>query len=139
LDTVFVIGDTAAVEDERWGTVPGVAPAAKQMGKYVAKVIDAQVNNRNKPAPFVYKDYGQLATIGRKAAVADFGKMKFSGFFAWLLWGLVHVFFLIGFRNRLSVMINWIWQYLFFSRGARLITGHNKKKRKRKRKHDDGA
>ncbi|WP_395377309.1 NAD(P)/FAD-dependent oxidoreductase [Marinicella sp. W31] len=137
LETVFVIGDTAAVLDKRWGTVPGVAPAAKQMGKYVARQIDAQISNKSKLGPFVYKDYGQLATIGRKAAVADFGKMKFSGFFAWLLWGIVHVFFLIGFRNRVSVMLNWMWQYLFFSRGARLITGNKRRRSQRKNKSKD--
>ena len=137
LETVFVIGDTAAVQDARWGTVPGVAPAAKQMGKYVARHIHAQITNRAKPGPFVYKDYGQLATIGRKAAVADFGKMKFSGLFAWLLWGIVHIFFLIGFRNRVSVMLNWMWQYLFFSRGARLITGNRRHRSKQKNKSKD--
>jgi NADH:ubiquinone reductase (H+-translocating) len=121
-DNVFVIGDTASVTDATGRTVPGVAPAAKQMGKYVAHAIIASVAGKSQP-PFVYKDYGNLATIGRKAAVADFGRVKLTGYPAWLLWGLIHVGFLIGFRNRLTVMLDWAWSYLTFSRGARLITG----------------
>jgi NADH:ubiquinone reductase (H+-translocating) len=121
---VFVIGDTASVTDAHGIAVPGVAPAAKQMGKYVAKTILADI--AGKPMqPFAYKNYGNLATIGRKAAVADFGRFQLAGFPAWLVWGLVHVGFLIGFRNRATVLLDWSWSYLTYSRGARLITGQD--------------
>ena len=121
-DNIFVIGDTASVTDATGRVVPGVAPAAKQMGKYVANAIMASLAEKSSP-PFTYKNYGNLATIGRKAAVADFGRIRLTGFPAWLLWGLVHVGFLIGFRNRLTVMLDWTWSYITFNRGARLITG----------------
>ena len=126
-ECVYVIGDTALSIDKHGKPVPGVAPAAKQMGKYVAKVINHKINNKAKPKDFSYKDYGNLATIGRKAAVADFGKFTLSGFPAWFMWSFAHVFFLIGFRNRLIVMMNWAWHYFSFSRGARLITGKESK------------
>jgi NADH dehydrogenase len=119
---VFVIGDTAAAVDERGKPYPGVAPVAKQQGAYVARTILARL--RGEPAePFRYRDYGNLATIGRKSAVVDFGWLRLSGFLAWLLWGIVHISFLIGFRNRLVVLLEWMWAYLTFQRGARLITG----------------
>jgi NADH dehydrogenase len=121
---IFVIGDTAAVVDGRARRVPGVAPAAKQMGKHAAQTILAVIAGREFK-PFVYRDYGNLATIGRKAAVTDFGQLRLRGFPAWLAWGLVHVFFLIGFRNRFTVMLDWAWSYITFRRGARLITGEN--------------
>jgi NADH dehydrogenase len=121
--SVFVIGDTAAVTDGRGRRVPGVAPAAKQMGRHAAQTIMAEMASRQ-TAPFVYADYGNLATIGRKSAVADFGRLQLSGFPAWLVWGLVHIGFLIGFRNRLTVMLDWAWSYVNHSRGVRLITGH---------------
>jgi NADH dehydrogenase len=121
-ENIFVIGDTATVTDIVGVSVPGVAPAAKQMGKYVADRIRSEM--AGKPVrPFRYKNYGNLATIGRKAAVADFGRVRFTGFLAWLVWGLVHVGFLIGFRNRATVMLDWTWSYLTYNRGARLITG----------------
>jgi NADH dehydrogenase len=119
---VFVIGDTAAVTDGAGRLVPGVAPAAKQMGKHAAKAIVADIGKK-RCKPFVYRDYGSLATIGRKAAVADFGKFTLSGFPAWIMWSVVHVGFLIGFRNRFTVMLDWAWAYFTHSRGARLITG----------------
>ncbi|HYV89724.1 MAG TPA: NAD(P)/FAD-dependent oxidoreductase, partial [Candidatus Polarisedimenticolia bacterium] len=103
--------------------VPGVAPAAKQQGVYAAKVIRARLEGRAAPKPFRYVNVGNLATIGRSSAIADFGWLRVSGLPAWLLWGVVHIFFLIGFRNRLSILIEWIWAYLTFQRGARLITG----------------
>jgi NADH dehydrogenase len=102
--------------------VPDVAPAAKQMGRHVAKAILRQMKGEG-PLNFVYHDYGNLATIGRKSAVADFGRFGLSGFPAWLLWSLAHVWFLIGFRNRLTVFIDWIWSYATYQRGAHLITG----------------
>ena len=105
--------------------MPGVAPVAKQQGQYVAKVIRASVGGRPAPKPFRYRNLGNLATIGRKAAVADFGWLRVNGRLAWLLWGLVHIYFLIGFRNRLVVLLDWFWAYITFQRGARLITGPN--------------
>jgi NADH:ubiquinone reductase (H+-translocating) len=121
---VFVIGDTASVTDAKGTAVPGVAPAAKQMGKYVANAILADIAGKS-TQPFIYKNYGNLATIGRKAAVADFGCFQLTGFPAWLVWGLVHVGFLIGFRNRATVMLDWAWSYLTYNRGARLITNND--------------
>jgi NADH dehydrogenase len=118
-----VIGDTAAASDGAGKALPGIAPAAKQAGQYVAAVIRARVKARPAPAPFRYRHLGNLATIGRKAAVADFGWLRLAGRLAWLLWGAVHIFFLIGFRNRLVVLLDWLWAYLTFERGARLITG----------------
>ncbi len=121
-DDVFVIGDLAAVEGDG-GMVPGVAPAAIQGGQHAARCIRSAVTgNRSYPA-FQYRDKGSLATIGRAAAVADFGKLRFGGFFAWLAWMLIHVLFLIGFRTKLFVMLSWAWSYVTFRRGARLITG----------------
>lgn len=121
-DNIFVIGDTASVTDAAGRQVPGVAPAAKQMGKHAALAILAAIAGKAMP-PFIYKDYGNLATIGRKSAVADFGRIRLTGFPAWLIWGLVHVGFLIGFRNRATVMLDWAWSYFTYGRGARLITG----------------
>jgi NADH dehydrogenase len=119
---IFVVGDTAVVTDAAGRIVPGVAPAAKQMGRYAADAILADIKGR-KFKPFTYKNYGNLATIGRKAAVADFGRFRLSGFPAWLLWSLAHIWFLIGFRNRLTVFLDWMWAYVTYQRGARLITG----------------
>jgi NADH dehydrogenase len=99
-----------------------VAPAAKQMGRAVARNIHARL--AGKPVmPFAYKDYGNLATIGRMAAVVDLGKLKFSGLLAWWFWLVMHVFFLIGFRNRLVVLLNWTWAYWSYQRAARIILG----------------
>jgi NADH dehydrogenase/putative oxidoreductase len=123
LPDVFAIGDTAASAGWNGQPVPGLAPAAKQGGAYVASVIRAQVEGRAPPAPFVYRHLGNLATIGRKAAVADFGWLKVWGAPAWWLWGLVHVGFLVGLRNRVSVMFDWFWAYLTYRSGTRLITG----------------
>ena len=120
---VFVIGDNAAVMQENGKPVPGVAPAAKQMGRYVARVIAGRIAGKPVSEPFRYRDYGNFATIGRHAAVADFGWFKISGYLAWLLWGAAHIYFLIGFRNRLGVMLDWLWAYLSYQRGVRLITG----------------
>lgn len=120
---VFVIGDTAAVTDATGRAVPGIAPAAKQQGRYAARVIAARLLGQKEPGPFRYRSFGNLATIGRKCAVVDLGWIKLSGLLAWLLWSAAHVYFLIGFRNRLVVCANWAWNYLTFDRGARLITG----------------
>jgi putative oxidoreductase len=123
LENVFALGDTALANAWDGKPVPGLAPAAKQGGEYVAKVIRARVEGRTVPSKFVYKHLGSLATIGRKAAVVDFGAIKFSGTLAWWFWGLVHVGFLVGMRNRISVMFDWFWSYLTFQSGTRLITG----------------
>lgn len=122
---IFVIGDTAHVEVADGKPLPGIAPVAKQQGAYVARVIAARVCGRPAPAPFRYRHLGNMATIGRKSAVADFGKLRLNGLVAWLLWGLIHVYFLVGFRNRVAVMMGWLWAYVTFERGARLITGHD--------------
>lgn len=120
---VFVIGDTAAVYMDNGALVPGVAPAAKQQGKFVARLIEDRISGRaDKNRRFRYRDQGNLATIGRSEAVVDLGRFRLSGAIAWLFWGLVHIFFLIDFRNRLSVSLDWLWSYLTFGRGARLIT-----------------
>jgi NADH dehydrogenase len=122
-ENVFVIGDMAAVEDARGKTVPGLAPAAMQQGRHVAKVILDSLHGKERPA-FVYVDKGQMATIGKYRAVMETGRWKTSGRFAWLAWLFVHVFYLIGFKNRVSVMAQWAWSYIFSKRGARLITEH---------------
>lgn len=119
---IFVIGDTAHVETSDGALVPGVAPAAKQEGRYVARVIRARLAGRAPPGAFVYKDAGALATIGKRAAVVDFGWLKLTGRLAWWFWGLVHIYFLIGLRNRLTVALSWLWIYLTGQRSARLIT-----------------
>ena len=123
LPNVYVIGDAALSNAWNGQPVPGLAPAAKQGGAYVAHVIRARVAGREPPQPFRYRHQGSLATIGRKSAVADFGLVKLWGAPAWWLWGLVHVGFLVGVRNRISTMTNWFWSYLTFSGGIRLITG----------------
>jgi NADH:ubiquinone reductase (H+-translocating) len=121
---VFVIGDLATLKDEHGKPLPGVAPVAIQEGQYVAKVIRGDQSGKPRQ-PFKYWDKGSLATIGRAAAIAQFDKLHISGFLAWLSWLFVHIFFLIGFRNRLLVFIQWAWSYLTYERGARLITGSN--------------
>jgi NADH dehydrogenase/putative oxidoreductase len=120
---VFAIGDTAAINAWKGQPVPGLAPAAKQAGVYVGRLIKAKIEGRAAPPDFKYRHLGSLATIGRKAAVVDFGPIKLWGAPAWWLWGLVHVSFLSGLRNRLSTMINWFWAYLTYGSGIRLITG----------------
>jgi NADH:ubiquinone reductase (H+-translocating) len=119
---VFVIGDLAALNDENGKLLPGVAPVAIQQGDWVADAISRDLKNQPR-RNFHYHDKGSLATIGRAAAVAQLGRFGLSGYFAWLAWLFVHIFFLIGFRNRILVMIQWAWSYLTYERGARLITG----------------
>jgi len=119
---VFVIGDLAFLKDEHGKIIPGVAPVAMQEGRATARNIQREL--RGEPRRnFHYFNKGNLATIGRAAAVAEFGKVHISGFLAWLSWLFIHIFFLIGFRNRIMVMIQWAWSYLTYERGARLITG----------------
>lgn len=118
---IFAIGDLTTMM--HGGTkLPGVAPVAKQHGAYVARVIAARVAGKAAPGPFVYRDDGQLAIVGRSAAVADLGWIKLTGVMAWMLWSAVHLFFLIGTRNRVAVYVNWAWAWLTYGRGARLIT-----------------
>lgn len=134
---VFVIGDLAAVVSGG-KSVPGVSPAAKQMGYAAARNIRYRIVG--KPTlGFVYRDYGALATIGRKAAVAMIGKIKFSGYPAWLFWLFVHVYFLIGFRNRLLVLSDWAWAHLTFKRGARVISSGIDPTKRDKRSANDVA
>jgi NADH dehydrogenase len=116
-----VVGDLAALPWHQ-PPVPGIAPAAKQMGQVAAENIVRRLKGRP-PRTFAYRDHGMLATIGRNAAVAVFGKLRLSGYAAWLLWLLAHIWFLIGFRNRLVVMIDWAWAYWTFERHARIVTG----------------
>ena len=118
---IFAAGDTALVTDRDGHAVPGIAPAAKQMGRYVAKVIAARVENRPATPPFSYRHLGELAAIGRTSAVVKLGALRLTGFLGWLFWSAVHIYFLIGLRNRFVVAVNWLWNYLTFKRGARLI------------------
>jgi NADH dehydrogenase len=120
---VFVLGDAAACRDESGRNLPGVCPVAVQMGQYAARMIRADLAGRPRHQ-FTYWDKGQLAVIGRGHAVADIAHLRFGGFPAWLIWIFVHIFFLIGFRNRVMVLLQWAWAYFTYQRGARLITGH---------------
>lgn len=129
---VFVVGDMAAAKDPRTGAlVPGVAQGAMQGGRHAARIIAAEVaaKQAGRPAPprpaFTYVDKGNMATIGRYRAVADIAGQRLRGFIAWVIWSTIHVLFLINFRSRLAVMFSWVWTYLFFDRGARLITGNS--------------
>jgi len=116
---VFAIGDTAALAGQQ---IPGIAPAAKQMGRYVGRLIAARIAGNPAPPPFRYRHQGDLATVGRHAAVVKLGRIELKGFIAWLFWCVVHIFFLIEIRDRFVVAFTWLWDYLTFQRGARLIT-----------------
>jgi NADH dehydrogenase len=118
---IFAIGDTIAINGPDGKPVPGIAPAAKQQGRYVAKVIKARLSGE-KPPPFRYKHAGSLAQIGKRKAVIDFGRIKLRGALAWWIWGIAHIYFLIGLRHRLSVALSWLWVYVRDQRAARLIT-----------------
>jgi NADH dehydrogenase len=120
-NNIFVIGDTASVKDASGRPVPGLASAAKQMGNYVGKLIAARVAGQSLP-PFRYRHQGTLATIGRRAAVVELGYIQLKGFVGWMFWSAVHIYFLIGIKNRFVVAITWLWSYVTFKRGARLIT-----------------
>ena len=123
-DHIFVIGDTASLV-QNGAQIPGIAPAAKQQGAYAAAAIIAAAAGKPR-APFRYVHHGNLATIGRNAAVIDFGKFTLKGFVAWVIWAIVHVYFLIGTRHRLLVALQWAWSYVTFGRGARLIVGSDR-------------
>ena len=121
LPDVFVIGDTAHVASAEGRTVPGVAPAALQMGQYVGRLLQARLRGKT-VAPFRYRDKGNLATVGRSFAIAEWGRFRLWGALAWVFWLALHIYYLIDFRNKAVVLINWAWAYLTFQRGARLIT-----------------
>ncbi len=120
---VFAVGDIVNLKDAKGQQVPGVSPAAMQMGAYVARVISRKVDRVGSPGPFKYFDKGNMATIGRSKAIAQIHKLQFAGFPAWLAWLFVHLVFLVGFRNRIVVLIQWFYSYVNFQRGSRIITG----------------
>ena len=119
---IFVLGDAALVKDEAGRPLPGVATVAQQQGKYLAELLEYRARGRNLP-PFRFRDPGQMATIGRNRAIAEIGSLRFTGFIAWVLWSFIHIYGLIGFRNRFVVALSWFWSYLTYERGTRLITG----------------
>ncbi|MEM6712446.1 MAG: NAD(P)/FAD-dependent oxidoreductase [Pseudomonadota bacterium] len=121
-DRIFIAGDTAHVEDRSGKQVPGIAPAAKQQGVYIAKVIKKRLNGETSVAPFKYRHQGNLATIGPRAAVVDFGRVQFTGSIAWWIWGIAHVYFLIGTRSRIAVALSWLYSFISGQNSARLIT-----------------
>ena len=140
-DDVFVIGDTSLTLDANGEPLPGLAPVAKQQGAYVAEVIKARLAGKAHAPPFRYRDRGKLATIGRRAAIIAFGRLRLTGWLAWWIWGIAHIYFLISLRNRLIVAMQWLWSYVTFERGARLITGMNPNPKRdgRRRRGDDSA
>jgi NADH dehydrogenase len=119
---VFAIGDTAAAIDSAGRAIPGIAPAAKQMGRYVGRLIAARIAGAPSPEPFRYRHQGDLATVGRRAAVVKLGRLELRGVLGWLFWSVIHIFFLIEIRDRFVVAFIWLWDYVTFQRGARLIT-----------------
>lgn len=127
---IFVAGDLAAISQADGKPVPGVAPAAKQMGKHVAATIRARLEGKPTPGPFAYQDVGNLATIGRMAAIVHLGRLQLSGVLAWWFWLAAHVFFLIGFRNRIVVLLNWAVAYWSYQRSARIIFGDDRDDRR---------
>jgi NADH dehydrogenase len=128
---IFVIGDTASVMDQDDKPVPGIAPAAKQQGRHVAATIKRRLAGDKAPRPFAYSHAGSLATVGKRVAIIDFGRVKLKGWLAWWLWGLAHIYFLIGVRNRLSVALSWLWIHARDQRSARLITQRDVKRDER--------
>jgi NADH dehydrogenase len=117
---IFAVGDTAHVNNAGQN-IPGIAPAAKQMGRYVGKLIAARVKQKPAPDAFNYRHYGELATVGRKSAIVSLGKLRLTGFLGWMFWSVAHIYYLIGARHRTVVALDWIWNYLTYERGARLI------------------
>jgi NADH dehydrogenase len=118
---IFAVGDTTTIKGPGGNPVPGIAPAAKQQGRYAAAAIKARLNGKTLP-PFRYRHAGSLAQIGNRLAVIDFGRIRLRGAIAWWIWGIAHIYFLIGLRNRLGVALSWLWVYLRDQRPARLIT-----------------
>ncbi len=121
---VFAIGDVASFSAGLSAPLPGLAPVAKQQGRYVGRLIRARIEGRADPGPFRYRDWGTMAVIGRSHAIADFGRLRLSGFAAWLTWSLVHLMLLVDFRSRVMVYLNWSWAWFTYGRGARLLTGN---------------
>ncbi|MCF8475480.1 MAG: NAD(P)/FAD-dependent oxidoreductase [Pseudolabrys sp.] len=119
---IYAVGDTAALPPGEGKPVPNMAPAAKQMGRHAAKLIDRRIAGQSADQPFRYTSVGEIATIGRSAAVYNYGRIRLYGFIGWLSWGAIHIYFLIGLRNRFVVALAWLWNYVTFERGARLIT-----------------
>jgi NADH dehydrogenase len=122
-DNIFVIGDAALARDRNGNPVPGIAPAAKQEGRYIGKLLTARLDGNRPVAAFTYRHGGNLATIGRTSAVIEFPRLHLRGRLAWWVWGAAHIYFLLGVRSPLLISLRWLWEYLTFSRGARLITG----------------
>jgi NADH dehydrogenase len=124
---IFALGDMAFLVDAEGQVVPGVSPAAMQMARYAANVIEEEIGEgvagSKKRSPFSYWDKGSMATIGRSAAVAKIGRFEFSGFPAWLAWLVIHLLFLVGFRNKIAVLFQWAYSYFTYKRGSRIITG----------------
>ena len=120
---IFVIGDAALIKNRDGTFVPGIAPAAKQQGKFVADLIARRISKLPAPQAFRYRHAGHLATIGRKSAVIEFAQFRIKGWLAWWLWGVAHIYFLVGVPSPLVVSIRWLWEYVTYGRGARLITG----------------
>ncbi len=120
---IFVIGDAASVKNEEGEPVPGIAPAAKQQGRFVADLTARRIADKPAPRAFRYRHAGHLATIGRRSAVIEFRRYKMTGWFAWWIWGIAHIYFLVGVPSPLVVSIRWLWEYITYGRGARLITG----------------
>ena len=128
---IFAIGDTSTVNAWHGKPVPGIAPAAKQQGLHVAATIKQRLRGHGQPRPFHYSHSGNLATIGKRSAVIDFGWIKARGWIAWWVWGLAHIYFLIGVRNRLAVALSWLWIYVTGNRSACLITQGEQRARAR--------
>ncbi len=120
---IFVIGDAASVTNDEGEPVPGIAPAAKQQGRFVADLIARRIAGKQAPQAFHYRHAGHLATIGRRSAVIEFPRFKMKGRLAWWIWGIAHIYFLVGVPSPLVVSIRWLWEYITYGRGARLITG----------------
>jgi NADH dehydrogenase len=120
---VFAVGDLVAATDGAGRPVPGNAPAAKQMGRHAGRVLAARAASKPAPPPFGYRHHGDLATIGRRSAVVELGRVRLTGFLGWVFWGVAHIWYLVGFRSRVVVSFEWLWSFLTFQRGARLITG----------------
>jgi NADH dehydrogenase len=146
---VFAVGDIVNLTDAKGVAVPGVSPAAMQMGKYVAKQIKNKISGKPDEPAFVYFDKGNMATIGRSKAIAQVGKIEFSGFVAWLAWLFIHLLFLVGFRNKVFVIIQWFYSYINYQRGSRILTGMDRifkignpksrpeSKAEKRRRHED--
>ena len=118
---VFVVGDLAHVDGQNGEPLPQLATVAKQQGAFVARVIGARIDGRTPPTKFVFRNPGSLAIIGRSSALVDFGWLRLTGFPAWIIWAFAHIFFLIGFRNRVTVFLEWAWEWFSYKRGARLM------------------